>query len=218
MYVLALVAVACAAYIIRCFVRLRKSSLMPDTLINVADASYADGGFDHAIAVCTGEGGVFAEILWTVIVTRSLTREAAEAIIEGTGRRALFDLSRSTLALEVISGVSTLLGLLGTVTGMYSMMMSITSQGIKDISGISGGIGEALVTTIAGLAIAIPAYVAYVYFNRKVEDIVLEMENYAIHLMARVRKDTVRQSHRSFRRQQRVAAPAPEAQPQEPAE
>ncbi|MDR2392334.1 MAG: MotA/TolQ/ExbB proton channel family protein, partial [Planctomycetota bacterium] len=103
-------------------------------------------------------------------------------------RRALYDLSRGTLALEVVSGISTLLGLLGTVLGMFGMMMSIRDEGVKDISVLTGGIGEALITTIAGLAVAIPAYVAFVYFNRRVEGLVLLMEEYAIHLMARIRR------------------------------
>ncbi len=101
----------------------------------------------------------------------------------------MHDLSRGTLALEVVSGTSTMLGLLGTVSGMFNMMMTISHSGVKDIGAISGGIGEALITTLAGLAIAIPAYVAYVYFSRRVEDVVLNMEEYAIHLMARIRQD-----------------------------
>ncbi len=196
MWVLLLAAIVGLTYAIYCLLALRRRAVMSQALVDVAEASYDDGGFDSALAVCRREGGAFAEIIGTVITTRDLPRDEAEAIVEGAGRRAMHDLSRGTLALEVVSGVATLLGLLGTVTGMFSMMMSIRSAGIKDISAISGGIGEALITTIAGLFIAIPTYVAFVYFTRRVEDMVLMMEEYAIHLMARIHRGKPRESSR----------------------
>ncbi len=187
MYVLLLAAVVGVTFIIYCLLTLRRSAVMSQPLVLVAESVRDEVDFPSALAICKREGGVFGEILASVIATRNLPREEAEAIVEGAGRRAMHDLSRGTLALEVISGISTMLGLLGTVSGMFSMMMTISHSGIKDIGAISGGIGEALITTIAGLAIAIPTYVAYVYFSRRVEDVVLMMEEYAIHLMARVR-------------------------------
>ncbi len=187
MYVLLLVAIVGVTFIIYCLLILRRNAIMSSPLVMVAENVRDEGDIPDALAVCKREGGGFAEIIASVLVTRSLPREEAEAIVEGAGRRAMHDLSRGTLALEVISGISTMLGLLGTVTGMFNMMMTISHSGIKDIGAISGGIGEALITTIAGLAIAIPTYVAYVYFSRRVEDVVLMMEEYAIHLMARVR-------------------------------
>jgi biopolymer transport protein ExbB len=189
MYVLLLAAVIGLTYVIYCFLTLRRGAVMSRSLVEAAEADYVGGDFESALAVCRREGGAFAEILAAVIVTRDLARDEAESIVEGAGRRAMHDLSRGTLALEVVSGTSTLLGLLGTVLGMFNMMMSIRDVGIKDISVITGGIGEALITTIAGLSIAIPAYVAFVYFSRRVEDLVLLMEEYAIHLMARIRRE-----------------------------
>ncbi len=187
MYVLMLAAVIGLTYIIYCLLTLRRGAVMSTPLVNVAENLTDE--FEDAEAVCRREGGAFAEIIASVIATRLLPREEAEAIVEGAGRRAMHDLSRGTLALEVVSGTATMLGLLGTVSGMFNMMMTISEAGIKDIAAISGGIGEALITTMFGLAIAIPAYVAYVYFSRRVEDMVLMMEEYAIHLMARIRRE-----------------------------
>lgn len=189
MYVLLAAAVIGLTYVIYCLIVLRRGSVMTRSLVDVAEAYPRGMGFEEALAICRREGGPFAEILASVIATRDLPRSEAEGIVEGTGRRAMHDLSRGTLALEVVSGISTLLGLLGTVTGMFNMMVGIREAGIKDIGAISGGIGEALITTIAGLFIAIPTYVAFVYFSRRVEDLVLLMEEYAIHMMARVCQD-----------------------------
>ncbi len=187
MYALLLAAVLGLTFIIYCLLILRRNAVMSAPLVMVAENVREERDFADALVICKREGGAFGEILASVIATRDLPRDEAEAIIEGAGRRAMHDLSRGTLALEVISGISTMLGLLGTVTGMFNMMMTISHSGIKDIGAISGGIGEALITTIAGLVVAIPTYVAYVYFSRRVEDVVLLMEEYAIHLMARVR-------------------------------
>ena len=191
MYILLLAAIIGLTFVIYCLLTLRRRAIMSPALIDIAEGAYDGTEFEAALTVCRREGGAFAEILASVITTRDLNRAEAEAIVEGAGRRAMHDLSRGTLALEVVSGTATLLGLLGTVTGMFNMMMGIREAGIKDIGAISGGIGEALITTIAGLFIAIPTYVAFVYFSRRVEDMVLLMEEYAIHLMARIRRDPV---------------------------
>lgn len=188
MYVLSFSAIVGVTFIIYCLLTLRRKAVMSPSLVRIAENLRDEADFPKAEAICQREGGAFAEILAAVITTSKLGREEADAIIEGAGRRAMHDLSRGTLALEVVSGTSTLLGLLGTVTGMFNMMIGIREAGgVKDIGVVSGGIGEALITTIAGLFIAIPAYVAFVYFSRRVEDMVLLMEEYAIHLMARIR-------------------------------
>jgi biopolymer transport protein ExbB len=188
MYVLLLAAVIGLTFIIYCILVLRRKAVMSAPLVRVAERVEGAADFEEALAICRREGGAFAEILACVIATSELAREDSESIVEGAGRRAMHDLSRGIFALEVVSGIATMLGLLGTVSGMFNMMMTISEAGVKDIGAISGGIGEALITTIAGLAIAIPTYVAYVYFSRRVEDVVLQMEEHAIHLMARIRR------------------------------
>ncbi len=188
MYVLLLTAVIGLTYTIYCLITLRRKAVMSRSLVAVAESLDDERDCETAEQVCRREGGPFAEILASVIISRHLPRAEAESIVEGAGRRAAHDLSKGTLALEVVSGISTLLGLLGTVTGMFNMMMSIREAGVKEISAISGGIGEALITTIAGLVIAIPAYIAYVYFTRRVEDLVLMMEEYAFLLLSRLQR------------------------------
>ncbi|MDR1611242.1 MAG: MotA/TolQ/ExbB proton channel family protein [Planctomycetota bacterium] len=187
MYALLLAAIVAVTYVIYCLITLRRGAVMSRSLVDVAETLGPRDDAAKALAVCRREGGPFAEILAAVILSRHLPRAEADSIIEGAGRRAAHDLSRGTMALEVVSGTSTLLGLLGTVTGMFNMMMEIRDSGVREIGGISAGIGEALITTIAGLIIAIPAYVALVYFSRRVEDIVLMMEEHAYLLLARLR-------------------------------
>jgi biopolymer transport protein ExbB len=72
-----------------------------------------------------------------------------------------------------------LLGLLGTVLGIFHIFNVIVNTGIGEASRLSAGISEALITTIVGLFIAIPSFVAHSYFSKRVDDLVLEIERYA---------------------------------------
>jgi len=179
-----LIGLACLIY---CLLILRRRVVMPPNLIDMAQELKADSDLVPAETACRRDGGPFAEVILTVIASRSASREEAETLVESSGRRAAHDLSRGVLALEVVAGVAPLLGLLGTVTGMYQVFMEVRSAGVKGIASISGGIGEALITTIAGLIVAIPAYVAAVCFSRQIESLTLEMERHAVALMSRLR-------------------------------
>lgn len=175
-------------YIIYCSLIIRRSVVMPKSLVELAERLEPnDLAAETALETCRREGGPFAEILEAVIFTRKAQRDEAESYVEAAGRRAAHDLSRGTLALEVVAAISPLLGLLGTVLGMHSAFGKIQDAGIKNFSKLSGDISEALVTTIAGLFVAIPAYVAFTWFARRIDDIVLDMERRAMSLMARIR-------------------------------
>jgi len=185
MYAIGGVSLLGLMYMVYCFLSLRKGRVLPAALIKIVE----DDSFNlqDAETLCRKNGGAFAEVLLTVLLTRSAGREEAEALVEGAGRRAAHDLSRGTIVLEVVAAISPLLGLLGTVTGMYNVFGRLAQVGVREAGQLSGGISEALVTTIAGLVVAIPAYVAFTWFSRKVDDLVLEMERYAVALMLKVR-------------------------------
>lgn len=184
-----LASVVALAYIIYCSLMLRRKMVLPPPLIAIAENLSASDSTEESEAICRREGGPFAEILLTVLATRKASREEAESLVESAGRRAEHDLSHGLLVLEVVAAVSPLLGLLGTVTGMYEVFRKIAHVGVQQAGQLSGGISEALVTTIAGLIVAIPAYVAYTWFSRRVDDLVLEMERYAVVLMTRLRSE-----------------------------
>jgi biopolymer transport protein ExbB len=177
-------------YIIYCFLVLRRKIVLRRQLVEMTDALGGGGDYDAVLAECKKDGGPFAEIVHTVIDTREASRDEAEAMVESAGRRAAHDLSHGILALEVVAAISPLLGLLGTVMGMHKVFDQIKDVGVKEIGMLSGGISEALITTIAGLLVAIPAYVAYTYFSRRIDSLVLEMEQHAMTLMARIRKNS----------------------------
>ena len=102
--------------------------------------------------------------------------------LEDAGRHVVHELERFLNTLGTIAGVSPLLGLLGTVTGIIKAFNAIQAGGMGDPRALSGGIAEALITTAAGLMVAIPALIAYRYLRGKVDRIVIAMEKDAIRL------------------------------------
>ncbi len=186
-YVLIGLSVIALAFFIYCVLVLRRKSLFPISLVKIAEGIRDESECAPAEDLCRKTGGALAEVLLTVLMSRKLGREEAEALVEGAGRRAAHSISLGVTALEVIASISPLLGLLGTVMGMYEVFGRISQVGSNEINSLSGGIAQALVTTIVGMIVAIPSYVAYSYFARRVDDRVLEMERLAVGLMLRVR-------------------------------
>jgi biopolymer transport protein ExbB len=102
--------------------------------------------------------------------------------LEDTGRHVVHELERFLNTLGTIAGVTPLIGLLGTVTGIIKAFNAISAGGMGDPKMLSGGISEALITTAAGLLVAIPSLIAYRYLRGRVDGIVIDMEKSAIAL------------------------------------
>ena len=108
------------------------------------------------------------------------TRETLENILQEAILKELPRLERFLPALGIMAAVSPLLGLLGTVTGMIGTFHVITLYGTGDPRLMSGGISEALVTTMLGLAVAIPVMLVHAFLRRRIEHIVGDMEEKAL--------------------------------------
>ena len=123
------------------------------------------------------------QVLAAGLANRRQDRAQIKEAVEDTGRHVVHELERFLNTLGTIAAITPLLGLLGTVTGMISAFEAITSQGVGDARVLSGGIGEALITTAAGLIVAIPALIGYRYLRGRVDALVIEMEKQAIKLV-----------------------------------
>jgi biopolymer transport protein ExbB len=120
------------------------------------------------------------QVLATGLSYRHASREVLKEAIEDAGRHVAHELERYLNPLGTIAAVSPLLGLLGTVSGMIRAFTAITTQGVGNPTVLAGGISEALITTAAGLAVAIPALIAYRYLRRRVDSLVVMIEKEAI--------------------------------------
>ena len=119
-------------------------------------------------------------ILAAGLVNRKHSHDVVREAVEDAGRHVLPELERFLNTLGSISAIAPFLGLLGTVVGMIKMFAGIGNQGVGDPTLIATGISQALITTAAGLLIAIPGVLFYRYFRGKVNELILEMEQQAI--------------------------------------
>ncbi|WP_261844676.1 MotA/TolQ/ExbB proton channel family protein [Aliamphritea ceti] len=116
-------------------------------------------------------------------------REIMKESIQEAASHVVHELERFLSALGTIASIAPLLGLLGTVIGMIKVFSEIMLQGTGNANVLAGGISEALITTAAGLAVAIPALMFHRYFQRKVDTLLVEMEQEAIKLVEIVHGD-----------------------------
>ena len=129
------------------------------------------------------EGSPLGEILAAALSNRKIDRDAMKERVEDTGRHVVHELERYLNTLGTIAAISPLLGLLGTVIGMVKVFAAITTSGVGDPSVLAGGISEALITTAAGLSVAIPALIGYRYLRGRIDALVVQMEKEATSLV-----------------------------------
>lgn len=123
------------------------------------------------------------KILAAGLANRNRDRVVIREAIEDTGRHVVHELDRFIGTVGTIASLSPLMGLLGTVFGMIRTFNAITTSGIGNPASLAGGIAEALITTAAGLTVAIPALLAYKYLRGRVQTLVVQMEKEAIKLV-----------------------------------
>jgi biopolymer transport protein ExbB len=120
------------------------------------------------------------EVLAAGLAYRHASREVLKEAVEDAGRHVVHDLERYLNPLGTIAAISPLLGLLGTVSGMIRSFTAITTEGVGNPTVLAGGISEALITTAAGLVVAIPALIAYRYLRGRVDGLVVKIEKESI--------------------------------------
>ena len=129
------------------------------------------------------------QILATGLVNSKYGRAAMIESIEHTAAQVVHDMERYLNTLGTIAAITPLLGLLGTVVGMIRVFSEIMLQGTGNANALAGGISEALITTAAGLSVAIPTYMFHRYFSRKVDSLVLSLEQESIKLVDALHTD-----------------------------
>jgi len=122
-------------------------------------------------------------ILASGLINKHHGREMMKTSIEETGRQVVHELERFLNPLGTIASITPLLGLLGTVVGMIKVFAAIMIHGVGDPGILAGGISEALLTTAAGLTVAIPSLIFHRYFERLIDDYVLKMEEEALKMV-----------------------------------
>ncbi|MGD9662310.1 MAG: MotA/TolQ/ExbB proton channel family protein [Porticoccaceae bacterium] len=128
-------------------------------------------------------GSPLGFVLAAGLANASHGRDIMKDSIEEAANQVIHDLERYLNVLGTIASITPLLGLLGTVIGMIKVFTAIMLQGTGNAAVLAGGISEALITTAAGLTVAIPALICHRFFERRIDSLTITMEDQAIRLV-----------------------------------
>jgi biopolymer transport protein ExbB len=137
------------------------------------------GNVPEAIAICDETAGPVARIVKTVVTLRHLLPNEIREAVQDTARAEVARLEKRLVVLATIAQIAPLIGFLGTVMGMIQMFRVIQDAQLPSPGQLAGGVWVALLTTAAGLAVAVPTYVGYNYLVSRVQQLVLDMEKAA---------------------------------------
>ncbi len=182
------------AIIIERFWTLRRSKVTPPGLADTVAAWAARSELDQLHLQQLRSDSPLGQVYAAALVNRRRSREVIKEAVEDTGRHVVHELENFLNTLGTIAGISPLLGLLGTVIGMIKVFSTIMTSGTGDASVLAGGISQALITTAAGLTIAIPCYFFYRYFRGVVAEYVISMEKKALDLIDAIERSNKAQT------------------------
>lgn len=171
------------AIVIERSISLRRKRVLIPEIINVIETIKQPADVPLAISICQKNEGPFAHIVRFGLENMSLPRGELTELVSDQGRQEVRSLEKGLVILETIAGIAPLLGLLGTVLGMIKVFTVVSQQGVGQAQALSGGISEALITTVVGLSIGIPALVVFNLFTRRTESFVMDIEKFSSRLL-----------------------------------
>lgn len=188
MWVLLLCSWVSVAIIIGKFWSLSKNSVVPERLQSQIEELIKNQSIPTNKIEMIREHSPLGEVLAAGLTNISRGRDEMKQSIEESGRYVVHRLSRYLNTLGTVASISPLVGLLGTVIGMIKVFTAITSTGVGDPSVLSGGIAQALITTAAGLAIGIASLMFYRFFQGRVQELTVTLEQNALRIVEAANK------------------------------
>jgi biopolymer transport protein ExbB len=183
MWPIAACSVIAAAIVVERGWTLRRSRIMPDKLVTGIWQLYRQGQLTDERVDEIREASPLGRMLAAGLANRNHSREVMKEAIGDAGRHVVAQLGRYLNTLGTIASVAPLLGLLGTVFGMIDIFGVIMNAGTGNAGLLAGGISTALLTTAAGLSVAIPTLLFHRFLESKVDRIALDMEEQALRLV-----------------------------------
>jgi biopolymer transport protein ExbB len=180
-----LLSIASFTIFIERLITLKKSERDTNTLIIALRSAIGQGDFVEAISLCESTGGTIANILKAALQKHNRGREDLQSALEVAGMIEIAELEKNTKILSIIGYIAPLIGLLGTVLGFIQAFSEMRLSGLVDISAtrIGAAMEYALVTTAAGLVVAIPSILAYNYLVSQIDRFLLEIQTTAAEII-----------------------------------
>jgi biopolymer transport protein ExbB len=160
-----------------------RSSIVVQDLLQGAGNLIARKNYVEALTVCAGTPGPVARVMKAVLTQHGATRADLKEIAQEAGQLEVPRLERHVAVLLSIAYIAPLIGLLGTVLGLVDTFRPFTQNGFATATEMSRGIYRSLVTSAAGLAVAIPAYILYAYLAAHVKTLMHDMERAGIEVV-----------------------------------
>jgi biopolymer transport protein ExbB len=166
------------AIIIERLLYFRSIRVDEDKLFQRVKASIEKGHFEEALSICDNNESPLSALIKVGIEYRSYPEAAQKEVLKDAAAQEVPRLERNVSALGTIAHIAPLLGLLGTVTGTMKAFGVLGRFGsVADPSILAAGVAEALITTVGGIIVAVPAVIFYNYLVEKVNMILLKIEN-----------------------------------------
>jgi biopolymer transport protein ExbB len=189
MFPLVLCSVLALAIIIERFWTLRISRLAPKSLVQDLWAAIKKKELNARKLKELKEAAPLGRILAAGLANAKHGRDIMKESIQEEASHVVHEMERFLTALGTIAVITPLLGLLGTVIGMIKVFAQLQLEGAGNAAALAGGISEALITTAAGMTVAIPALIFHRYFLRRVDEIVVNLEQESLRLVEVVHGD-----------------------------
>lgn len=199
-YIIIALSMTMVALIVEHVLSIRRKTLMPPGLAEEVHKLIAEQKFQQAGQSCRLNPSYLGRVLNAGLSEVSLGYASVEKAMEDTGMEQSSRLFRKIEYLSVIGTIAPMLGLLGTVWGMILAFVEFESKANPQVSELAPGIYKALVTTLLGLGVAVPALAAFAIFRNRIDELVAEASLLAEQVFADFKRGTSRASRRRERR------------------
>jgi len=163
--------------------KLRQQRVLPSDLIRDINDLISRRRYSEAVSLCQSHPSAMARIYFAGLRISGQPRQAIKEVVQEVGRREAAELEKYLTVLSTIVSIAPLLGLLGTVQGMIETFNLISFYGVTNPGTLASGISIALITTAAGLTVAIPTLVGYRLVSSKADNLILMLEEQSIKLI-----------------------------------
>ncbi|PYJ86413.1 MAG: biopolymer transporter ExbB [Verrucomicrobia bacterium] len=163
-------------FIIERGLALRWKKIIPPEVEKALDLCRAKQDLGMLEGICQQQPAPLSRLLLVAVEHLNWPKGENADAIQTRARHEIAQMERGIVVLEIIVGIAPLLGLVGTINGLISLFSGLSRTGLGDNAVVAHGISIALNTTLTGLLIAIPALIAWSYYNKKVETLAIEME------------------------------------------
>lgn len=171
---------------------LRRTKVLPKNFLIEIEDLMTRKKYPEVITLCKQNDCSAAQIILAALLQSAskgaLDKDKIMREVEEAGKRESAQLEKYTSALATIASIAPLLGLLGTVSGIMKVFDVISTHGVGNANILAGGIAEALITTIAGLVVAIPVLVAYRFLLARARSLVMDLEHLALRLIHNIQE------------------------------